>query len=298
VKFLGVDAGGSGTRALVANESGLVIGEGAGGPWRESLSESIGRAVQQACSEPLKFDAACLGFSGGPPAAGLIANFFESRLIHLVTDAQVALSGAFGGGPGVVAIAGTGSIAWGKNACGKMARAGGWGYVFGDEGGAFDVVRQAVRAALRFEEGWGDSTALRIALLEATQAQDMNDLLHRFYEPVYSRDRIAVLAKVVSVTAAEGDRIAREILHSAANALAMLAASVRGQLFGENEEVKVSYAGRVFEEHPIRERFSLLAGMDANVIVTHPLYTPAEGALIEAFCMAGLTVMPHRGPVI
>ena len=82
-------------------------------------------------------------------------------------------------------IAGTGSFCFGRNGAGQTARAGGWGYVFGDEGGGFDLSRQAVRAGLRFEEGWGPPTALRAMLLEATGAVDMNDLLHRMYTAEY-----------------------------------------------------------------------------------------------------------------
>jgi len=109
----------------------------------------------------------------------------------VTSDAFIALSGATAGGPGLVAIAGTGSIAFGRNAAGRTARAGGWGYLFGDEGGAFSIVRQALRAALRHEEGWGAPTELRPALLEATGAASANDLLHRLYTAEFTRQRIA-----------------------------------------------------------------------------------------------------------
>src|SRR5258708_21745706 len=96
-------------------------------------------------------------------------------------DGFIALAGATAGAPGIIAIAGTGSFCFGRNASGRTARAGGWGYIFGDEGGGFDLTRQALRAALRMEEGWGPPTVLRQRLLEATGAADANDLLHRFY---------------------------------------------------------------------------------------------------------------------
>ena len=65
----------------------------------------------------------------------------------------------------MICIAGTGSIAYGRNANRKFARVGGWGYIFGDEGGGFDLTRQALRAILRHEEGWGPDTVLRSMLL-------------------------------------------------------------------------------------------------------------------------------------
>src|SRR5258706_176871 len=80
---------------------------------------------------------------------------------------------------------------------GRAARAGGWGYIFGDEGGGFDITRQALRAALRFEEGWGPATALRVMLLQATGARDANDALHRFYTQEYPRPRIASFSRLV-----------------------------------------------------------------------------------------------------
>jgi N-acetylglucosamine kinase-like BadF-type ATPase len=87
--------------------------------------------------------------------------------LEVTNDAVIALAGASAGGPGIITISGTGSIALGRNAEGRGARAGGWGYVFGDEGSGFDVARQAVRAALRMEEGWGPATCLRGVLMEA-----------------------------------------------------------------------------------------------------------------------------------
>ena len=91
---------------------------------------------------------------------------------------MVALAGAHAGEPGIITVAGTGTISFGRNAAGKYARAGGWGYVYGDEGGGFDIVRQAVRAILRYEEGWGPPTLLTAKLLEATGMKLANDLLH------------------------------------------------------------------------------------------------------------------------
>ena len=85
----------------------------------------------------------------------LVPELLSAVHLSVSHDALIAYVGACGGEPGVVVIAGTGSIAFGRGSDGREARAGGWGYVFGDEGGAFDIVRQALRAALRFEEGWG-----------------------------------------------------------------------------------------------------------------------------------------------
>ncbi len=305
-----MDGGQSSTAALIGDESGKVVGVGHAGPCNHvSTAESharfrdaIGGAVNAACQ-----------------AAGIDGSAFRRRLpglerrtrttrkrwcarslsaehYRITNDAVIALLGATAGEPGVIAIAGTGSIAYGRNAEGRTARAGGWGYVFGDEGGAFDLVRQAVRAALRKEEGWGHATALREALLEATGASDMNDLLHRFYTPAYPRARIASYAPLVDEAARNGDAAAREILQNAAQALATYAAAVRRQLFHRGELARTSYIGGVFRSDILRERFAMLVQLESDAPVHPPAMGPAAGALIEAYRLAGLKVLPSNAP--
>jgi N-acetylglucosamine kinase-like BadF-type ATPase len=285
--FLGVDGGQSGTTALIGDESGHVVGLGHAGPCNrlENIAQALARAGRSLAS----FDSACLGLSGG--AAGKEADLKRIVLAkrHLFThDAWIALAGAMAGEPGIVAIAGTGSIAFGRNREGKCARAGGWGYVFGDEGGAFDIARQALRAALRQEEGWGPPTALHEILLRATGASDANDLLHRCYTDNFSRERVAALAPLVGQAAAEGDQIAHDIMKNAAQSLATLVAAVREQLFESAEPALVSYSGGVFASQQIRERFRMLVELSGSSVVAPAHYPPVAGALLEAYRIAGL----------
>jgi N-acetylglucosamine kinase-like BadF-type ATPase len=307
--FLGVDGGQSSTAALIGDESGKVVGVGHAGPCNHvstveshaRFREAIGGAVNAACqnagiSEP-RFAAACLGLSGGPhDKEALVREMISAEQYRITNDAVIALLGATAGEPGVIAIAGTGSIAYGRNAEGRTARAGGWGYMFGDEGGAFDIVRQAVRASLRKEEGWGQATALREALLEATGASDMNDLLHRFYTPAYPRPRIASYAVLVDEAARNGDGAAREIVLNAAQALATYAAAVRRQLFHRGERARTSYIGGVFRSELLRERFAMLVQLESDAPVHPPAMGPAAGALTEAYRLAGLRVLPANAP--
>jgi len=202
-------------------------------------------------------------------------------------DGLIALSGACAGDPGLIVIAGTGSFAFGRNAEGRTVRAGGWGYVFGDEGSAFDIVRQALRAALRFEEGWGPSSSLRQSLLAASEARDANDLLHRFYTDAYPRSRVATLAPLVDRAANEGDAIAQNVIEQAATALAGLAGAVRAQLFRAGEPARVSYIGGVFRSSRLLERFRTLLEPDEDIHFGPPVYGAAAGALIEAYRLAG-----------
>jgi N-acetylglucosamine kinase-like BadF-type ATPase len=308
--FLGVDGGQSATAALVADESGSVLGAGHAGPcnhvegpngrekFRAAIEQSVTVACEHAGVEAI-FAAACLGLSGGPADKDTLAR----ELIHaeqfLITDdASIALTGATGGAPGIVTIAGTGSICYGRNAAGKQARAGGWGHIFGDEGGAFDLARQALRAALRFEEGWGPPTALHRMLLVETGASTANDLLHRMYSTDYSKPRIATLARLVDEAAVNGDAVAIELLNAAANQLATLTAAVRSQLFSPGEKVRVAWMGGVFRGSPLRERFRMLVELEEGVTAGPAVHGPAVGALIHAFRLAGLNIEPRNIPVV
>jgi len=311
--YLGVDGGQSGTTALIGDESGRVLGMGRSGPCNHvkgpggrekfvnALSGSVRESLRAAGLDESRreFTAACMGFSGGPADKhALIEEMFAIENLHVTTDALIALSGASAGKPGIITIGGTGSISYGRNSAGKTARAGGWGYVFGDEGGGFDTTRQALRAILRHEEGWGPSTTLRERLLTVTGASSANDLLHRFYTTDYPRPLIASYSKLVDEAAREGDQVARDILHNCAQQLAAITAAVRRQLFSDGNLVPVSHIGGIFKSALVLERFRTLVELEEGNHVQHPLYGPAAGALIEAYRLANifpeLTAVPEE----
>lgn len=192
--FLGIDGGQSSTTCLIGDETGCVLGAGKAGPCnhvgadqgRKRFLSAIADSLERAGFRSASFEAACLGLSGGAADKEALAReAIRAERYFITHDALVALTGATAGGPGIVVLAGTGSIAFGRNAEGREARAGGWGYIFGDEGSAFHIVRRGLRAAIRNEEGWGPVTAIREAFLESTGACSANDLLHRFYTDEY-----------------------------------------------------------------------------------------------------------------
>ncbi len=299
--FLGVDGGQSSTTAVIGDAQGNIVGSGSAGPcnhvsaaeartkFLRVMGECLAQALANAGLDRVRFQAACLGMSGGPDEkTALLHELVDSDRIAITHDADIALAGATAGEPGIIVVAGTGSTAFGRNARGETARAGGWGYIFGDEGGAFDIARQALRAVLREHEGWGARTALMPALLEATGARDANEMLHLFYTHAWPRHRVADLARVVSHIAEEGDPIALRLLHSAAQELALLAGSVRRQLWSEGESAIVSWAGGVFQSRPLLERFRMLNALEPAVLCESPKHGPAEGALLLAWRSAGL----------
>jgi len=301
--FLGVDGGQSSTTALIGDETGRILGFGRGGPCnhvsaaeaRAKFMSAIGGCVAQAREAAglptgIQFEAACLGFSGGPADKdALIVELFKINRRLVTHDALIALSGAHAGQPGVITIAGTGSISFGRSATGKVARVGGWGYVFGDEGGGFDLTRQALRAALRMEEGWGPDTALRALMLEATGATNSNELLHKFYTPDFPRPRIAALSQLVVQAASQGDHVAGDILNEAAQQLAGITTAARTQVFTREEVAPVAYIGGVFKSERLLDEFRSRVERGGRAKVSPPRFNPAAGALLEAYRLAGLS---------
>jgi N-acetylglucosamine kinase-like BadF-type ATPase len=315
--FLGVDGGQSKTTAVIGDENGCVLASGRGGPCnhagapegRAKFINAISTSLSAACLEAgvdaatVRFASACLGLSGGPADKQAILDQILAADRMLVTDdATIASSGALAGEPGIVVIAGTGSIAFGRNAQGRTARAGGWGYLFGDEGGGFWIARQALRAALRWEEGWGSPTALRAMLLDSTGARNVNDLMHRCYTPEFPRPRIAALSVLVAHAAERGDPMAQEIISEAARELAQLARAVRSQLFEAPEmgdaqaSAKCAYIGGVFESRKLRALFRESLEGEPGWVVTPPVHDPAIGALLEAYRAAGAVPYEIRQP--
>jgi N-acetylglucosamine kinase-like BadF-type ATPase len=311
--YLGIDGGQSSTVTLIGDENGQVIGFSRGGPCNHVSSQHaeaklrrvFGESIDAACKaaglnlKTVRFTSACCGLSGGPTdKRELLSQIISTDRLVVKTDGEIALTGALNGRPGIVVIAGTGSIAFGCNETGRLVRTGGWGYVFGDEGGAFDIVRQALRACLRYEEGWGARTSLLPALLEATGVPTVNDMLHLFYTDEWPRSRVATLSEVVELVSAEGDLIARGILEHAGQNLAALASSVRAQLFSDTAMTEVSFIGGVFRSNVVLERFRMLVELADGCRCVPPALNPAAGALLEAYAVCGKDIEISNVPAL
>jgi len=241
--FLGVDAGGTKTVAVLANEKGQIVGYGKAGPGNyqavglKTSIEAITSAVRTALASAgtsARPKLAVLGLAGvGRPLdyerlkralSGL--KLFKDTELFITNDAHIALVGAVGQEYGVILIAGTGAIAFGINQSGEQARADGWGYLLGDEGGGYWIGLEALRAALRDYDGRGPSTLLSQYLCQRLEITHPADLVEWAYHNKPSVSTIAALAEIVFTAAAQGDRVAMRILHQAGTALGRTAASV------------------------------------------------------------------------
>jgi len=295
--YLGVDGGQSSTKALVGNAQGEILGRGLGGPCnharmgegRAKLERALSEAVGQALV-PLgltlaeaRFHRICVGMSGGPDdKREIVPRLIQADSYDVTTDAHIALHGALEGGAGAVVIAGTGSIALSRDGQARIWRAGGWGYVFGDEGSAFDIARLALRASLAAEEGWGPITLLRAALLAATQSGSANQLLHRWYAGEFSREQTADWSRLVEEAAVGGDTVAESILTGAGKSLAELAATAARMASLPAGNAKVCPIGGAFANARVTQSFSRSLDVLLGIRPATPVALPAEGALRAA----------------
>ncbi len=261
---LGIDVGGSKTVCLLADREGSVLAEARGpGANLQAVGElEVGRVVLQVISEvldgrDLSPEAICLGIAGVDRARDaemvegiLLRQGFTGRTL-VVNDALVALVAGAGNGPGVAIVAGTGSIAFGKDGTGRAARSGGWGYLLGDEGGGFWMGRAALSAVVRQFDGRGPTTHLTELVLRQMELKSPTELVHAIYEQGLPRHVIAEIASLVQRAAKEGDAVATEILVRAGEELTAAAASVITRLGMRGDVFPTILVGGVFQGLPM-----------------------------------------------
>jgi glucosamine kinase len=173
-------------------------------------------AVVQVAGSSLPVDVVWAGLSGvGREEARLAVEVEMSRMgigrnVHVGTDAQAAFHDAFGEGPGVLLVSGTGSIAWGRAEDGREGRVGGWGRHLGDEGSGYEIGLQALRRVTRCSDGRAPETILLERVLERLGLDGVGALVG--WESQASRAEVAELTPLVANAADDGDAVARQIL--------------------------------------------------------------------------------------
>jgi N-acetylglucosamine kinase-like BadF-type ATPase len=281
---LGIDVGGTKTVCLLANESAQIIAEGreeganlqgAGELALEKVLHSVmektlaAPGVAAALGSPVRPhvgpspgdlgiipSAICLGIAGVDRAADeAVVRSIMKRIGHkarilVVNDALIALQAGVGDAPGIVIVSGTGSIAYGRNANREASRAGGWGYVLGDEGSGYWIGRLALRAVVRHADGRGRVTSLTPRLLAHFGVQRAADLIHQIYHEDVSPRSIAALAKYVQHSRDEGDMVATGILNHAADELITAATAVMTRLELADQPFTFVLAGGMFHAIP------------------------------------------------
>ena len=252
---------------------------------------SLHAAITQACSEakiaPKQIERTCVGIAGGarPEIAAVVQRLlsdFISGGVEVVGDMVIAMEAAFGSGPGVIVIAGTGSIAYGRNSKGETVRAGGWGFAISDEGSGHWIGRSAVAAAMH---GYDRAAHKRTStLLESILKFWGLSMVEQLVVMANSAPDFAALVPTVLSATEAGDDLARNVLTQAASELGALAGIVIDRIFKKDEPPPVAVSGGVFYNCPlVRQVFdkSIRAGYP-RASLSGAVIDPVSGALALA----------------
>jgi glucosamine kinase len=293
---VGVDGGGTRTRIWVADERGQQLGsaEGPGSALRPGEVDRSADVIVATTREALAScdmthvmpKVLCVGVAGvgREPERQALWQALVSRdiadevVVH--ADAAIALDDAFGDGAGILLIAGTGSVAFGRGPTGSTSRCGGWGPVCGDEGSGAWIGRRALSIATASFDEREPPTALVGAILTAAQVHDVDGLVG--WAGMATPGDLATLAPVVASVADAGDLRANSLLSMAAEELVLHVRTLARELFGdERASVPVAFAGGLLSPGaPLRKR------------VEHRMKTAVPGAQLRAE-----EVVPVRGAV-
>ncbi|MGG1442515.1 BadF/BadG/BcrA/BcrD ATPase family protein [Brevibacillus laterosporus] len=317
IPLLAVDGGGTKSLAMLLTYNQQVLGTGRAGscnyhgkgvePATYELKMAIRRAMNEAMPPQLQdhsqtnaslhVDCAVFGL------AGLDTSYDRAIILKLVNqvlfdlniqikqlvvenDCVAALIGATGGKPGILAIAGTGSIVCGIGTDGKRGRVGGWGHLVGDEGSGYWIGNQALTAIFRASDGRSDTTLLTDEVLAYLQMDDVEQLFHWVYnEKTYSVDRVGELSRLVSKAAQQGDQTAHKILEKAADELFTGIKTVMDQLDLQEQACPIILQGGVLKHEPlVRQRLIQLISEHApKAIVDDNEQEPIKGVIAMGF---------------
>jgi len=267
---VGVDGGGTKTRVLVADETGKTLAEADGpasavrpGQADHSatvIAETVRRALDEAGVGPVIPRVLSVGVAGvgrEPERQALwqaLASLEIAEEVLVQADATIALDDAFADGVGVLLIAGTGSVAFGRSPAGAIGRCGGWGPNIGDEGSGAWIGRRALSVVTAASDGREPETALTGAILTAAQVNDVTDLVA--WAAAATPAALATLAPAVISEADAGDLRANAILSMAAEELVLHVRALARQLFvDERAAVPVALTGGLLKRGaPLRKR--------------------------------------------
>ncbi|HNW59268.1 MAG TPA: BadF/BadG/BcrA/BcrD ATPase family protein [bacterium] len=309
-RIIGLDGGGTKTQGVMIDAQGgllaRVVGESSNiqaiGPERlgENLSALVHELTAAAGCTSGEVDHLYAGLAGaGRPAdREAISAQVTSRGLakkHTIdTDAAAALAGAFGGGPGIIVISGTGSICFGKDEKGTLYRCGGWGFKLGDEGSGYYIGQQALIAALKDLDGRGPKTVLRRHYEDKYGLSSVDMIISRVYSDQIDRTEIASNAPAVFAAAEAGDAAARQIIESAGREIGRLVAGAARRMGRAGREVAVALIGSIFHQRQVLMPYMREEALQAvdHVDFIDPRFEPAVGACIMGLQQEGVPITP------
>lgn len=303
VNVLAVDGGGTKTALAVVDQQGQVLYRAAGGginPFDQSDWQEDLQAMLNSVTEP--YGAAALALPGYGEAAAITAQQHQVAADlgvphQVLNDVDAAHLGAFAGGPGLLILAGTGSMVWGRDSAGTTLRVGGWGDLLGDEGSAYWTGLRALNSLTRVLDGRRARTGLHDCLLAALQQTGTvspdnvlpsDSVLSWLVALKHPRSQIAALAQHLDTWAEAGDRDATQLLEEAAAELALLARTAQARLPGLGAAWSV--AGSFTRSQTVQRVLRRELGADAFHPATLP---PLGGAALAAARVAGWPITPE-----
>ena len=295
--YFGIDGGGTHSRLALTNAEGQILASVKAGSTNiysvkkeevfENLSRLLDSALKTAGIEKHKLAAGCFGSAGlgREEEKTLFRGFFDTLLgpgfpVKLCGDGEILLCGGLGNLEGYCLIAGTGSIALGRSKSGALVRAGGHGYMLGDEGSASWIGRTAVSRILRSLEKRDIPTEMPPAILEAAGLARTDELI-RYVHYDADKAKIAALAPLVTAAARNRDPLALDILRTGAEELALLVKSVIAQSPAIQRRELLLAGGVMEHDEIITEQLKkILAGEFPDLSVS-----PPKGSALEGACM-------------
>ena len=306
--FIGVDGGGTKTKAVLIDELGNMVGSAIGGSTNiqavggESLQKEmfsiLNRLIGNAKKDAGDIRYIVMGLAGAGRVSDRkhIGAFFETSeyggKVVVESDAVIALAGAFANQPGIILIAGTGSICFGKGADGEIVRAGGWGYLLGDEGSGYAMGRDGIVAALKDLDGRGMTTSLRGILEKRYDLDSIDEIIPLIYSGEIDRKSIAEFAIDVFDQANKGDEKAKAIVASTGLELGLLVKAVSERLSLSGAMVRVASIGSLFLQRSMLLP-GILQGMGSGenaLEIIDPMFSPQVGAALLAMVSAGIEI--------
>lgn len=289
---VGVDAGGTTFRAVVLDGSGAVVARaevpsarvlaGLPGPAIAAVQEVVTIACARV-DAPLPVASLWAGIAGAGREAvraeleGALGRSGIARRARVGTDAEAAFEDAFGGGPGILLMAGTGSIAFGHAEDGREARVGGWGSLLGDEGSGYAIGVEAMRRVARSVDKRGRPTDLGRRILARLGLGDPQELIT--WSSTASRAAIAGLVPEVQDAAAGGDAVAGEILVRAVEDLEGHVHTLLGTLGPWSRPPTVALGGGLLDRRgPLRGPLQRVLEARHHVVMLDRELDPAMGA--------------------